>query len=161
MNFLFGDEATIKRATGLVPALSTDMMDLISTWRDIYSGKPAWAENRDWDKTTNFAKVVCQDIAGKACNEFEISTGDDELDAEILHTISAVLPDKVEAALALGAIVPVHITTRTRRASQSTGTRQTASCQSHGTPGSLYPQSLPTTRRWTRITPTSSWKRTR
>ena len=106
MNFLFGDEATIKRATGLVPALSTDMMDLISTWRDIYSGKPAWAENRDWDKTTNFAKVVCQDIAGKACNEFEISTGDDELDAEILHTISAVLPDKVEAALALGAIVP-------------------------------------------------------
>ena len=106
MNFLFGDEYTIRRATGLVPALSTDMMELISAWRDIYSGNPAWAREKDWDKITNFAKVVCQDIAGKACNEFEISTGDDELDAAILHTISAVLPDKVEAALALGAVVP-------------------------------------------------------
>ena len=26
MNFLFGDEITIKKATGLVPALSTDIM---------------------------------------------------------------------------------------------------------------------------------------
>ena len=105
MDFLFGEQ-TIKKATGLVPALTTDMMRTIEAWRDIYSGHPAWLKDMKWDKTTSFAKVVCQDIAGKACNEFEIITGDDELDAEILHTISAVLPDKVEAALALGAIVP-------------------------------------------------------
>ena len=106
MNFLFGDEITIKKATGLVPALSTDMMELISSWRDIYSGHPAWINDSEWDKTTNFAKVVCQDIAGKSCNEFEITTGDEEMDNEILRVISAVLPDKVESALALGAIVP-------------------------------------------------------
>ena len=106
MGFLFGDEQIMKRTTGLVPALSTDMMRMIEAWRDIYSGHPSWIRDGRWDKTTSFAKVVCQDIAGKATNEFEISTGDELLDAEILHTISAVLPDKVEAALALGAVVP-------------------------------------------------------
>ena len=106
MGFLFGDEQTIKRATGLVPALSTDMMRLIEAWRDIYSGHPSWLRDETWDKTTSFAKVVCQDIAGKACNEFEISTEDETLNAEIMRTISAVLPEKVEAALALGAIAP-------------------------------------------------------
>lgn len=104
MNFLFGDETTIKRATGLVPALSTDMMRQIELWRSVYSGNPPWLKDPDWDRTASFAKLVCQDIAGKACNEFEISTGDEELDAEIMHSISSVLPDKVEAALALGAV---------------------------------------------------------
>ena len=89
----------------MILALSTDMMDLISMARHLQrqarvGGKQGLGQDNQ------LAKVVCQDIAGKACNEFEISTGDDELDAEILHTISAVLPDKVEAALHLGAIVP-------------------------------------------------------
>ena len=106
MGFLFGDEQAVKRATGLVPALSSDMTSLIRAWRDIYSGNPSWLKDAEWDKTTSFAKVVCQDIAGKACNEFEITTGDEELDAEILRTVSAVLPDKVESALALGAVAP-------------------------------------------------------
>ena len=106
MNFLFGSEETVRKATGLVPVISSDMMRNIEAWRAIYNGTPPWIRDAEWDKLTNFAKVVCQDIAGKACNEFEISTGVDELDDSIMHTISAVLPDKVEAALALGAIAP-------------------------------------------------------
>ena len=106
MGWLFGDQIEIRRATGLVPALSTDMMSLIETWRSIYGGQPSWLHDPEWDKATNFAKVVCQDIAGKACNEFEISTEDDTINAEIMRLISAVLPEKVESALALGAIAP-------------------------------------------------------
>ena len=106
MNFLFGDETAVKRATGLVPALSVDFMKQIEIWRAIYGGRPGWIRDGIWDRQTNFAKVVCQDIAGKACNEFEISTGIEDVDRDIMHTISAVLPDKVEAALALGAIAP-------------------------------------------------------
>ena len=106
MGFLFGDEQTVKRATGLVPALSSDMIRLIEAWRDIYSGHPSWLRDPEWDRTTSFAKVVCQDIAGKACNEFEILTGNEDADREIMGAISSVLPDKVEAALALGAVAP-------------------------------------------------------
>lgn len=106
MNFLFGDDVAIRRATGLVPALSVDMMRQIEAWRAIYGGTPPWIQDCMWDKGTNFAKVVCQDIAGKACNEFEISTGDDALDSEIMRTISKVLPERVEEALALGAVAP-------------------------------------------------------
>ncbi len=103
--FGFGGNEEIKRKMGLSPVLPGEMTELITLWRDIYSGHAPWLKDADWDKSASFAKLVCQDIAGKACNEFDIRIGEDEeATARIGKVMGDVLQEKTEKALALGAI---------------------------------------------------------
>lgn len=94
----------MKQVTGFHPQISDGMLEDIEAWRDIYSGAPHWIKDKAFDKTTNFAKVVCRDIAQKTTNEARMDTGNDEAN-EVLAKISDQLPDKVEKILALGSAV--------------------------------------------------------
>lgn len=97
-------KSDMKQVTGIHPQISDGMLAEIEMWRGIYAGEPAWVKDKAFDKTTNFAKVVCRDIAQKTTNESKMETGDELVDV-MLSYITDQLPDKVEKILALGSAV--------------------------------------------------------
>lgn len=94
----------VKKVTGYHPQISDGMLSEVEMWRDIYAGSPRWVKDSKFDKTTNFAKVVCRDLAQKATSEAKITTGDDDADA-LLAMVADKLPEKVERILAVGSSV--------------------------------------------------------
>lgn len=92
------------RMTNIQPQIGDGMMELINSWRDIYSGNPPWLDSEDCPETIGFAQTVCSDIASKAVCEVTALTGSKDTDKVLAELISD-LRGKTEEMLAKGAVV--------------------------------------------------------
>lgn len=63
----------IKKEFGVETVESTSMREAISTWIDIYQGRPKWLSQSDAIKTIKFAKFICSETAKLVCLDIGVA----------------------------------------------------------------------------------------
>ena len=92
-------------AYGINCAMSEEMEQAISLWRDIYQNKPSWKKSGDV-YSLNLGKSISQELQTLTMSEFSASIdNDDYLNSVLQEKIIAPLYSNLEKALAVGGCI--------------------------------------------------------
>jgi len=89
----------IKKVVGLDPTISTEMLDKITYWNDMYRGSAVWVN--DYVKSIGLEQGICREFADCCLTEIETSVNNDKLNKSYQNIIET-LNENLQCGIALG-----------------------------------------------------------